>query len=84
MTQDLLYKRLDQDMQDLKKEMKEWFADLGNKIDNLDSRFVTRREWDATKETSKGTSSNWQMIIMIIIAVSGWIMNIINSFISNK
>lgn len=83
MTQDLLIKRLEEDMSELKKEMKEWFATLSDKIDNLDTRFVTRREYEASKEAWKWTSSIWQMIIMLVIATSGWIMNIINSF-TNK
>lgn len=100
MSQDLLIKRLDQDMADVKrevselrKETKDGFTYLGDKIDrqweNNLKTFVSKDEYNAfkewlnkEKEASKWISGTWQMVIMLVIAVSWWVLNIVKSFTS--
>ncbi len=56
----------------------EWKLDkILERFDGLSNTYVTRREYEASKEANKWTSGTWQMIILLIIAVAGVVMNLL-------
>lgn len=77
---DLPIKHLETRMDRLEETISNNHKEILSKIENLDNRFVTRREYEATKETSKGTSSTWQMVIAIVISVGAFLYNILKKW----
>ena len=66
---DLPIKHLETRMDRLEETIASNHREILWKIDTLDNRFVTRREYEATKDTSKGISWIRQMVISMVVSV---------------
>jgi len=66
---DLPIKHLESRMDRLEETIANNHREILGKFDNLDVKYVTRREYEATKDTSKWISWIRQMIISMIVSV---------------
>lgn len=76
---DLAIKHLEDGMIKLGEEIKEVKQDVKSilsKFDELPEKYITRREYEASKEAWKGTSWLWQMVILTCVAVAWLLINI--------
>lgn len=66
---DLSIKHLETRMDRIEEIMANNHREILWKIENLDIKYVTRREYEATKDTSKWISGIWQMVISMVVSV---------------
>jgi len=66
---DLSIKHLESRMDRLEETIANNHREILGKFDNLDVKYVTRREYEATKDTSKGISGIRQMVISMVVSV---------------
>lgn len=66
---DLPIKHLETRMDRLEETIANNHKEILWKFDNLDIKYVTRREYEATKDTSKWTNGIWQMVISMVVSV---------------
>lgn len=67
--EDLSIKHLEARMDRIEEIMASNHRELLWKFENLDIKYVTRREYEATKDTSKGISWIRQMVISMVVSV---------------